>query len=373
MKILQLAYRVTPDMVTRTTDLFTLTRQAFVDDEFCYSALLAQEGLTESHIRNNLNCKAKLYGFTKKNVRGFGVGVIKTLGQFIENDGFDVVITHRYKASYYIQILALLGKVKSALYVYHGLHQMKGWKKNILLKLSGFRCSYRVVAVSDAVRRDLINSGVSEDKVVLIRNAIDVAATRKAQFPRTEALERLKLDPQRRYVGSLGSVREVKGHKFLVEAFAGIAGHFPNHDILIMGGGPLEKDLREQAKALGIEHRLHITGFLQDAFKYLKALDVFVMPSLREGLPMAMLEAMAAGVPVVASKVGGIPEVLEDEDTLLEVGDVTGVALIVSRVLSDREYHKKLSIDMKRILEGRFDFTVYAESFKSTASSVASE
>jgi glycosyltransferase involved in cell wall biosynthesis len=107
--------------------------------------------------------------------------------------------------------------------------------------------------------------------------------------------------------------------------------------LLLLGGGEVEEELRAQARQLGIDQRVVITGMIANGYRYLPALDVFVLPSLSEGLPIALLEAMATPLPVVATRVGGIPEVIDGLAPLVESRNAQQLAAALTTLLSQSE------------------------------------
>jgi glycosyltransferase involved in cell wall biosynthesis len=118
----------------------------------------------------------------------------------------------------------------------------------------------------------------------------------------------MSLSPRIRF-GAVGRMVPVKAHAILIEAFSKIAGRLPEAELRIVGGGPLEDDLREQVRQAGLNDRIRIEGLNHQIADVLQDLDVFVMSSTSEGLPLVILEAMAAGLPIVSTRIGGVPEV----------------------------------------------------------------
>jgi glycosyltransferase involved in cell wall biosynthesis len=121
------------------------------------------------------------------------------------------------------------------------------------------------------------------------------------------------------WFGCAGRLSAVKNYQTLIEAFSQVAAALPDSILVIAGQGELEAALKEATRALGLEGRVLFLGFRRDIPRLLQALDVFLLPSLREGLPLALLEAMAAARPAIASGVGGIPEVVGDSGCALLV------------------------------------------------------
>lgn len=165
------------------------------------------------------------------------------------------------------------------------------------------------IAVSRAVRRDLVAGGVRPQRIVVAFSAIDPA--RFTDPPsRQIALAALGLPPEARVIGTLGSLVRQKSQCDLVSAFGLLAPGHPRLHLVILGEGPLRADLEAQVIRLGLRGRVHLPGFRDDAGDLLPHWDLAALPSLYEGMPNAVLDALAAGVPVVATPAGGAAEVL---------------------------------------------------------------
>jgi len=163
--------------------------------------------------------------------------------------------------------------------------------------------THHVVCVCDWVRRQLeprMNYPAAKYSVIV--NGIPLAPfVANPASPGSGA-------PRIRF-GTIGRLVPAKGHSVLIDAFARIAGRLPEADLRIFGYGPLEGEMREQIRRLGMENRIILEGRTRDPARALSSLDIFVFSSVNEGLPLVILEAMAAGLPIVATRVGGIPEV----------------------------------------------------------------
>jgi glycosyltransferase involved in cell wall biosynthesis len=173
----------------------------------------------------------------------------------------------------------------------------------------------RIVAVSADLRTELI-SRLPASRVALIRNGIDPHEIR-ITTPRPIVRETLGLPADAPIFGSVGRLMPVKGLTYFLSSAPRTLEELPAARFLIVGEGPLRPELEERTRALGIETAVRFLGFRRDVIDLLNAIDVFVLPSLSEGLPMALLEAMALGKLIVASAVGGIPEVLHGEHAWL--------------------------------------------------------
>lgn len=169
-----------------------------------------------------------------------------------------------------------------------------------------------VVAVSEKSRQHLIDYfGLSAKKIRLIQNAIVPIAPASSQA-QNQLLSKMTLQPEVHtpILLTVGRLDEQKGLCYLLDAMPQIIEKLPQVRLLMVGAGELEADLKEQARILGIEREVIFTGLRTDVATFLSIADLFLMPSLWEGLSISMLEAMSAGLPVVVTDVGGAPEVM---------------------------------------------------------------
>jgi glycosyltransferase involved in cell wall biosynthesis len=192
----------------------------------------------------------------------------------------------------------------------------------------------RVVAVSEAVREQLLRDGVAPGRVVTIPSAVDAAGLRAARRPGGRG--RLGLPAGARLAVTPAALTREKGHRTLLAAAAILRSAVPDLHWALAGSGPERAPLRREAERLGVGDRLHWLGQVEDVASLLAEADVVVVPSLSEGLGTAALEALALGVPLVASGVGGLVEILSDGAGLgVPPGDGRALADAVRRVLTD--------------------------------------
>jgi glycosyltransferase involved in cell wall biosynthesis len=205
----------------------------------------------------------------------------------------------------------------------------------------------QVIAISGPVREHLINDfHVDPAKVVLIPNGIDlVQFTILPLDTKKEIRERygLKGGP---IVGIIARLSDVKGHVFLIKAFKEVLSKYPSARLVIVGEGPEEKKLRDLVIELALSKSVDFFKIINRTADLLPIFDVFVMPSLQEGLGLSVLEAQAAGLPVVASRVGGLPDVIEHGQTglLVEPQNVHGLTAAICELLD----HPAKAWDMGR-------------------------
>jgi len=168
----------------------------------------------------------------------------------------------------------------------------------------------QLICVSNAAYRSYLHAGVPAEKLKVIRNGICVPAPSR---DRAGLRAQLGLPPTAKIILTVAGLNEQKGHRYLVEAMPTVLQHEPDARFVWVGEGPLEAELCQQIQAIGIDPaHVVFAGYRRDVPELLGAADLFVLPSLFEGLPLVVLEAMAIGVPVVATQVGGTREAIED-------------------------------------------------------------
>ncbi|MGH2395797.1 MAG: glycosyltransferase [bacterium] len=197
-----------------------------------------------------------------------------------------------------------------------------------------------LIAVSEEVRRDLLARGMAPQRVTMIPNGIDVEAVQRqaAQGPSLRAL--LGIPPEARVIGTLANLHPRKGLVTLVATIPRLQRQWPDLRVVIIGRDDgLGPHLRRLGSEAGISGSLHLLGPRPDAVALLREFDVFVLPSVVEGLPVALLEAMALARPVVVTPIGGVPEVVRDrhEGLHVPVRDPGALASAVDRLLRTPE------------------------------------
>jgi glycosyltransferase involved in cell wall biosynthesis len=224
----------------------------------------------------------------------------------------------------------------------------------------------RTVCVSEAQAVKVRRAGVSPDGVVVIRNAIDIEALGEPEPAYYDRLQEFFAVPPTRIVGAAGRLSPEKGFDQLVEAAAMIGQADPGVGFVLFGDGPLRPALIRQIARRGLQGRFILAGFRTDLDKFLSHLDVLALPSHTEGLPVILLEAMAAGVPVVATAVGGTPEVIEDEvgGCLVPPRDPPALARRILEMLRDEAQRQALGKRGRQRVQDEFTFEVQSQAYQ---------
>ena len=224
------------------------------------------------------------------------------------------------------------------------------------------RQTERVIAASDAVRDFVaLHERVPPEKLVVVRNAIDLS--RFAERPsRAEARTSLNLPAGDFVVGIVGRLSPQKGHHFLFQAAATLMTDIPNLRLLVVGEGQLKGRLQRLARALRIAERVSFVGFRPDMGVLYAAMDLLAMPSLFEGLPLVLVEALVCEKVAIGARAPGITDVIEDgkNGLLVKVGDPQELAAAIGRVFRG-EYDRDMPKRARRAALAEYDIKYFLE------------
>lgn len=226
----------------------------------------------------------------------------------------------------------------------------------------------RVVAISNAVRTQLLRDGLPAGRIAVVSSGIDLAATRAT--PHEDLRTWAALPNGGALVVTIAAVTPEKGLDLLPVAITELA---KQHDLrwVVIGEGPLRADLQRLARTFGLADRLVLPGHHPDPVRLLRGADLFVLPSVREGLGTSVLDALALDVPVVATRSGGVEDILGDGAGLLvPVGDAKALAQAVARMLAEPELRRR-SVETGRLAVTRFTAAAMAAGMRSVYDSVA--
>jgi glycosyltransferase involved in cell wall biosynthesis len=266
----------------------------------------------------------------------------------------DLLHVNSYVPGNYARLAAALMQVPIVIDHWHGLTRFNR-KRRFICRVLG-RFTDLSLAVSRAVRDNLvIQGGLDPAKVRIVANGVDVAAIDAAR-PGKAVRRELGLPEGVPVIGLVGRLDHWgKGHRELFTAMARLRERHPVH-ALIVGGGRREAEVRELVAGLGLTGAVHFLGPRHDVPDLLHAMDIFVLPSHSEGLSLALLEAMAAGLPVIATAVGGLPEVVTDGDNglLIPPRDAGALAGALERLLANLAFAQRLGANARAHVREHF-------------------
>jgi len=207
------------------------------------------------------------------------------------------------------------------------------------------RWTDRVIAVSQAVKKFMIDAQMTKpDKVVMIYNGINSKSLKVANSDIEAFRSQFAISKSDIVIGTVGSFNQAKDTATLIHAFARVASKWPTAKLVLIGSGPLKRDLTHQAKRLQIEDRVVFTGAVDNILPAIKTFNLFVLPSLSEAFGITLLEAMKSEVPIVATRVGGIPEIITHKlnGILVEPKQPKKLAAAILNLINDKKLQRKL-------------------------------
>jgi glycosyltransferase involved in cell wall biosynthesis len=273
----------------------------------------------------------------------------------------DIVHTHTSKAGILGRLAAWVARVPIVIHTPHGHvfygHFGRSLSRMFLQmeKLLG-RITHHQIALTPEEGNDYLNFGVAKsDNISVIHSGVDLNCFKRSTTESNPKKNELGIPPDSLVVGYVGWLIPIKGVTYLVDAMAEVVQRHPNSLLLLVGKGDEkgeeETNLRERVDSLGLEDRVRFLGWRPDVNEIMGCFDIFVLPSLNEGMGRVLVEAMATGLPIVASSVGGIPDLVKDGENGLLVPPANAGALeqAISDLLSDKARRKRMGETGKRM------------------------
>lgn len=273
-----------------------------------------------------------------------------------------IVHTHTAKAGFLGRLAARLAGVPIVLHTYHG-HVLHGYysplKTQLLRRMEQVLGCFTdcIIAVSAQVKNDLVAYGLgSTDKISVIPLGFDLDPFLSCQQYRGEFLRELGLNDGTRLVGIIGRIFPIKNHRLFLDAASRVAAIVNSTCFVIVGDGILRTEMENYARELGISDRAIFTGWRRDLPQIYADLNVLVVSSDNEGTPVSAIEAMASGVPVVGTRVGGLPDIITDGENgyLVPPKDPEALAEAILRILQNSELASRMGQTGQTMARERF-------------------
>lgn len=284
--------------------------------------------------------------------------------RLLRQERVDLIHGHEFDANVQGAVVAALAGIPLVATVHGKNYFWEKLRRRLAYRWVNHRAT--MVAVSENLKEFIVEKvGVSPGRVKVLYNGVDVLP----QCDRAdvdECRKELGVSQDDQIVGVVGNLYPVKGHQYLIDGIPAILEKCPNTSFVFAGRGQLEPHLKEQVNRLGVDAKVFFLGLRQDIPRILAMLDVFVLPSLSEGLSMAILEAMIAGKPVVATQVGGNPELVLDGKTgfLVPPGNSQALAASVVALLTNTERAIQLAEEGKRRAEEQFSLQAMVRAYQ---------
>ncbi|MEH7356287.1 glycosyltransferase [Neobacillus drentensis] len=267
--------------------------------------------------------------------KGIDISIFYKLYKILRKEKPDVIHTHLYILPYVIPV-ALLAKVKVKVHTIHNVakNEVGKWQRKINRFFYKY-CRVIPVSISPLVKKSVIEEyGFEENQVPMIFNGIDLNKyIQKNDYTNKGIINILHI----------GRFSEQKNHAGLLESFKIVHENVPNTKLRLIGLGNLEKVIKNKVKDLNLDGCVEFLGLKADVYPYLNEADIFILPSLWEGMPITLIEAMATGLPIVATAVGGVPDMIKDNKTgLLVDTNNAQIAEALQKLIKDTNLRKEI-------------------------------
>ena len=287
---------------------------------------------------------------------------IFSLYRLFRKEKFDIVHTNTAKAGVLGRIAARIAGVPAIVHSSHG-HNFYGYfgpitsKMVVILERFMTHFTDKIIALTELEKKDLVAFKVTQpEKIIVINSGLELDNYRKPIIDVQDKRSELKIEQNMSVVGMISRLEPVKGPEYLVQAARLVIEGVPRVKFLIVGEGSLRNKLESQCKKMGILDKFIFAGWREDISQILCVLDILVLSSLNEAVGKVLIEAGACGVPVVATRVGGVPEIVKDNQTgiLVPPKDADSLAQAIILLLEDRERRQNMGETAKKWVDDKF-------------------
>jgi len=282
--------------------------------------------------------------------------VFLRLVRYLKRERFDILHAHLALADSLGRIAGRMAGVPVLMTTEHGKHLWKGRLYLVMERWLARSTDMRICVSDDIARIRLNREGAPEGKLTVIPNSVDPAPFRGVVKGRAAVMAEFGWDVEDPLIVTVGRLVVAKAYPSLVEAIYFLKDEFPGVRCLIAGDGPCLGEIEDAVERFGISGNISLPGARRDIPDLLSACDVFVLSSVREGLPVSLLEAMASGCAIAATNVGGIPETVRDGESALLVSpeEPRTLAGAIGRLLGSRELGTRLGEKASRIIDEKY-------------------
>lgn len=288
----------------------------------------------------------------REGIRIFSLGLrgkldflkIFNLIKLLREQKIHILHTHLFHANIAGRVIGRFAGTPIIISSEHIMGLESSWRL-FLNKLTS-RFADKIIAVSVAVKNFLIKDAKIEyTKIEVVQNGIELSNFYNAVFEKDKTKARFNLSNSDKIIGTVARIHKQKGHEYLLAAAKKIITKYPQVKFLIVGEGPLKEKMQKLSSCMGIEKNIIFTGFFRDVPSIMSVFDIFVLPSLWEGLPITIIEAMAMKKPIIATNVSGNPELIEENVTgfLVSPRDVDSLAEAISKLLDNEQLGLKFA------------------------------
>ncbi|SHK12775.1 Glycosyltransferase involved in cell wall bisynthesis [Desulforamulus aeronauticus DSM 10349] len=284
---------------------------------------------------------------------------IHTLVKYLHQSGTTILHAHSSKGALVGRIAAMIARTPVVIFTAHNsifYEEWPEWKKKLFASVERFlaRFTDRIITVSDALKQELMEKeGIPAPQISIIYNGIEVENF-AAQVDAVATRRGLAIPELGPVIGTIARLAPQKGVSYFLKAASLLKEYQVN--FLVVGDGPLKEALEQEVAELSLQKRVIFAGKRENIAEILSIMDIFVLPSVTEGLPLSILEAMAAGKPVVATRVGGVPEAILEGKTGLVVApkDPEALAVALAGMLSERDKLNRMGANGQKHVAEKF-------------------
>ena len=285
--------------------------------------------------------------------------VVHKLVKYLHQSGTTILHCHSSKGAFVGRLAAAIARTPIVLFTAHNsifYEEWPAWKKKLMATVEKIlaRFTDKIITVSDALKQEILDrEGLPPNLLTTIYNGIEIE--RFAQQTDSKTIRRnLNLPELGAVIGTIARLAPQKGISYFLKAASLLKEY--QVSFLVVGDGPLREALEKEVEELGLNHRVIFAGQQDNIPEILALLDIFVLPSVTEGLPLTILEAMAAGKPVVATRVGGVPEAILEGKTGLIVApkDPEALAVALASLLGEKDRINRMGTYGQRYVQEKF-------------------
>jgi glycosyltransferase involved in cell wall biosynthesis len=278
------------------------------------------------------------------------ISALSQLYQYIKKGRYDIVHTHSSKAGLLGRLAARMAGVKHIIHTPHG-HIFYGYYGRclsfmfIILERWAARFTEKIITLTNVGKEEHVQYKIAPaHKFITIHSGLELGSLQPSDTKNDVAKE-FNIDKSDKLIGTVARLVPIKGHEFLVKAAPLVLQHYPNTTFLLIGDGPLRKKLENLAQQLNFFDKIVFSGMREDIPRLLNAIDIFVLPSLNEGMGRVLIEAMVLAKPIVATRVGGVPDVVEDGSSglLVPPADPDALADAICTIMKNPALASKLA------------------------------
>jgi glycosyltransferase involved in cell wall biosynthesis len=291
----------------------------------------------------------------------FDRSTVRAIGKFVAGNSIDVVHSHGYKSDIYGYLAVRRERTPWVATCHLWTRGTRSIRFYEFLDAMVLRRARRVVGVSDAITEALAGSGIPESRLATVYNGTDLMRFNTGSRSLRDELE----IGDRLLIGTVGRLETQKGIEYFVRAAQEVLAEFPDAQFVVIGEGSLRSQLSRLIHDLKLDRNVHLLGERTDMPGVYASLDLFVLASIDEGMPMTILEALAASRPVIATRVGAVSKLVMDGKTglLLEARDVSALRNAILACLRDRNLARSFGVNGERHVRSSFSAEAMARNY----------